>query len=238
MLFGILGSNGPQKFALIISENTRNYDLRQAALDLGYDGDGVCDIECTVLDGVIVGSTVSTEPSMVVSGFGEGANVTIINHGMIVGAGGAGGDVPWLAARPGKQGGTAINTTYPLLIVNNGVIAGGGGGSGSEAHVGDAGRVACPGGGGAGDVPGPAGIITNAGENYGASSATLTTPGKASNHSGNGPYGGGLGQPGQNYVGAFSDAGIQTSIGGPAGYAIDGISFVTLSGNTLTGPTR
>lgn len=123
--------------------------------------------------------------------------LTIINKGKIVGYGGAGGgfiNSRGAYCQSGKPGGAAIynQTTYNIVIDNYGTVAGGGGGGGCGLRGGAGGVKIRAGGGG---VPyGPGG--NNGYGKYGdGTSASLSTPGRASDPGGNG---GGIGAKGIN----------------------------------------
>lgn len=119
--------------------------------------------------------------------------------------------------RPGLYtGGNAFYTRAPVELVDC-LIGGGGGGGGFYNYTGPAGPssgVVLFGGGGAGEAIG-----------IGHENGTLTAGGNGNAGFGfSGGAGGSLGQPGEAALGG--------SQGGLAGLAIDGLSFVTISGTT------
>ena len=89
-------------------------------------------LKVVIGSGVTIYSTDPGSPSLVISGFNSASNITIINNGSIIGAGGAGGTGTNYGAGPSTaqagSGGTAIYTHNYITIQNNGLVAGGGGG--------------------------------------------------------------------------------------------------------------
>lgn len=167
-------------------------------------------IEVLVPASVVIGSTTTSVPSFDVGDWPAGADITIRVQGVIAGAGGRGGmGLPSLGSVNGQPGGVALYTRFPVTVINNGTIGGGGGGGASSA------ALATGGGGGAGRSPGLPGIRGNTQTGTGS----LTEGGAGASGAG---AGGDLGDPGE-------DVGVRT--GGAAGAAIDGDSFVTLSGS-------
>lgn len=225
---------------IIISGNVEGYNLANV---LGNPTTPVF-VTLTINQGVIIGGNNICEnyhlggcyydsaylnggplTSLDLTGLPGGSSVTLINNGKIQGHGGAGGtQAHWAGGTVGKQGGTAIKTTVPLLINKAGQIWGGGGGGGSHfiSNVGSS-----EGGGGAG-VTGGIPVATNYGCNGGY--GTATTGGSGCNAYGSpSGAGGGPGLPGQNGP---------SGAGGGAGNAIDGNSYITWNDNTgdIRGP--
>lgn len=140
---------------LSITTSGRNVNLR-TVLDtfLGYPQNAPMDVIITVNPGVVIGSNSISSPAMETGIFFPGTTVTLINYGVIAGAGGRGGGCFPVLGPTG--GGPALNAaSWPLTVYNHGVIGGGGGGGG----LGDCdGNNSPSGGGGAGDIPGTTGI--------------------------------------------------------------------------------
>lgn len=121
---------------LTISVNTANYNIRTAA---GSPA-GVATVTVTVNSGIYVyGSTTGVFAMDTGTGWTAGSTISVVNNGLIVGCGGAGGagaTVPnatnnsFGAAVAGGTGGTALRSQYAVAVTNNGTVAGGGGGGG------------------------------------------------------------------------------------------------------------
>lgn len=190
---------------------------------------GISDITVVVHGGVRVGATSTGVYAMYVTNqFSGGDTVTIVNYGVIQGAGGQGADsfVGAYDGGPGAPAGNALYVNRPTTIFNYNVIAGGGGGGGAggggqddkgPARWGGAGGGGAgynAGAGGGGGYPGSAGTVDAGGApGYGDAAA--------------GGFGGGLGaagQAGQNSGGANPRSG---GAGGAAGYYIVGFGWVS-----------
>jgi hypothetical protein len=205
---------------------------------------------------VVIGSTSTSSPSMIVSGFTSGDIVEITNNGIITGAGGQGGQggggYPSSGhsdrgqstsgqGQNGYPGGDALLVSYPVSFTNYGSVWGGGGGGGSGGGSNDGSKNAAPigapgAGGGAGYIVGAGGLGgTNTNGNNGASGnpGTLTAGGAIS-------YGGGAaynfsaagGNPGES--GGNSSGSSGTTYGGISGKYLDGQSYVN-DGNGISG---
>jgi hypothetical protein len=223
---------------IIVDTDTTGFNLRNA-YDTVYAPPVITDdIVCIVESDAVVGSSSSTSIAFYVGDWSAYSynSITIIVYGRIAGAGGAGGGST--TENNGRAGGTGLYTETAITIENNGTIAGGGGGGGYGIHVFDAFVTgSAGGGGGAGRVSGPGGAKGSSGpEDYDGQSGTLTVGGEGGNQGSGPPLGGYGGAPGA--VGnAASGNNALNGTGGAAGYAIDGISHVTLTGNAVTGPT-
>lgn len=144
----------------------------------------------------------------------EGPALRLINNGVIVGNGGVGGSGlgdPGSQTASGGDGGTGLHTRYPITIENNGIIGGGGGGGGGDGASSPVGG----GGGGAGRFGGQGG---QGAPGFRGDTGELETGGAGAQAAGNG---GDLGEDGEN--------GSALRLGGAAGAAIDGDSFVTFT---------
>lgn len=205
------------------------YDAVFAAVDL------VNKIRFVVREGADIGSINTTLPSLVSGDWPSGVDLELEVRAPVDGHGGDATDFN------GESGGPAFVTTVPIAINNItgfGRIAGGGGGGGSRRITEDGdptGQASRGGGGGAGNKPGK----RQSGEQGGGGSDGGRVNG------GNGGFqddpaikagdGGDLGQPGEDDsgVGSSSNAGV----GGAAGTAIDGESFITyINEGDIRGP--
>lgn len=168
-------------------------------------------VTCFIEAGAIVGSDNTSTPAFDVGDWPMGINIAVHVRGRIQGAGGDGANGE-LGSGPGKDGGPALYTRYPIFLdASTGEVWGGGAGGGSQGFASAPGDS---GGGGAGKIPGIGGVKGAAP----AGNGTTEAGGEAG-----GPGGGDGGDPGQN-----GEDGAST-LGGDAGAAIDGDSFVTYS---------
>ena len=218
---------------LSIQVTTTNFDASSAATAAGWDGVSPVSLTITVSTGAVVGSNSAASPAMTIDAFPTGSSITLINNGTVVGAGGQGGQFVYANnAQSGGSGGTALKILTTTKITNNGIIGGGGGGGagGSRCYGG-------PGGGGGG-----AGYVVAAGGVGQADYGSTGTNGAAGNTSTGGAagvsyglsmqpgVGGGLGAAGGN---SGNNAPCQAGsywwiqLGGTAGNAVDGNSYVT-----------
>lgn len=227
-------------FAFDIVNNQTNLDLRNFALNSGWDGTSALSV--TINSGVVIGST-STSAALTISGSYPGG-VELINNGTIAGKGGNG----------------AVGPVNPFATSNEN-FRGGGGGGGAGSNVGlgairgGVNGTATSGGAGgpANDAtgPGPSASSSNAGANGFAgglglsatSAVTITNNGTIAGGGGGGGsgrsffifIGGGLvgvrGEAGGagGSLGAAGASGAETSggAGGAAGAAISGNSNIT-----------
>ena len=130
-------------------------------------------IEFQIGPGVEITTASRTQASITTgTGWEPGAQIRLINQGLILGGGGGGGNggqagpLAIVAPQPGQSGGTAIDAQRPITIDNIGTIAGGGGGGGgggATAAPGSPPKAIDPfsgggGGGGAGQVVGTGGV--------------------------------------------------------------------------------
>jgi len=230
-------------FNITISANTFNYNLRAAAVALGWDQ--VRPLVCTVTinSGIYVGSTSTGAYAFSIDGsYPVGSVLNIVNNGYILGCGGVGGNAP---NGTGGSGGPALFASTAVNITNNQTVGGGGGGGGGGygAELGDGGSG---GGGGAGVNAGGGGIapyngffgLTN-----GAAGTTFSGgnggPGGSDGRYGDDRFGGYGGNGGSNGVGGSGGGwryGV-TSSGGLGGAATQGNSFITWAvAGTRLGP--
>jgi hypothetical protein len=183
-------------------------------------------LTCFVETNVVVGATASSITAFDVGDWPAGVAVTIINNGRIQGAGGNGGNV---LAGNGQAGGLAFYTRNNVTLDNtNGLIYGGGGG-GAAGTIKQSGKLAGGGGGGAGAFPG-AGGRGSISPDFDGKPGTLNSGGAggpSTSQAFPGGAGGGIAAAGQNAGGG--------GLGGAAGRAIDGDSYITF---TATGDIR
>lgn len=232
---------------VIIETDTNDFNFRTAYDQIYDEPESGDDVYCVVEEGVVVGST-TTGAAFTVGDWPAGVNLFLEVRGKILGRGGAAGAGAGSSANgaPGQPGGLALYTRYNITIDGEGIIGGGGGGGGGggvaqgihgDSHGGGGGGggrgrlggAAGPGGPGTvtSGFPGTAGTADAAGTRGLGGVGTNTAPG------GNG---GDLGQAGSNGSTASGHA-LDTpgGVGGAAGKAIDGDSYVTLTDVTVYG---
>lgn len=245
MLYTSVILDDPYDRTIVIDADQNNVNLRTLHDSLYTAPDGVTatTITCIIESGVTVGSELPTDGSTPQVSFNVGTwpaattlfliiNGEIIGHG---GNGGQGGDAVFGNGRAGKQGGTAIYTRKAISIENNNAIRGGGGGGGGGCGVSNG--AGGGGGGGTGWNPGNGGIIGTGGNpavvaTAGAQGLPLGTGLGGNDARGDTPIDG-QGGAGGTYGTAGSNgqrSGTTGGTGGAAGVAIDGVSYVTMSG--------
>jgi hypothetical protein len=139
-----LGKSRGYLFNQTIAANTANYNLKNAATAAGWDQVTPLIATITINAGVYVYS-VSTGSYAFDTGatFPAGTTLALINNGIILGMGGAGGTGGGRQAftalavdvSSGTAGGPALRAQYTIDITNNGSIAGGGGGGGGGGSM-------------------------------------------------------------------------------------------------------
>ncbi|WOC14972.1 hypothetical protein [Pseudochrobactrum sp. MP213Fo] len=196
-------SGTPDDRVLIIDANTLNFNLRDAYNHIYPAPVSGTEVICIVEAGAIVGSRDTSEPSFDVGVWPAGVKIIIRIKGRVQGKGGKGGlDGP----RPisnGESGGLAFKSRYPVKITEINQIWGGGGGGGLGGGLGDFGS-----GGGQGYL---------AGESLRPRIEATSEVAGIPQIGGKGGDAGGAGQ-------------TLTGLGGAAGAAIDGNSFITFEG--------
>ncbi len=213
---------------IIIDSNINNINMRTIHDDIYPEPTGTesppVTVTCVINSGVIVGSDSTADPAFDVGSWPSGITLALNVEGRIQGAGGNGGTPTF----NGDPGGTALYTTETIdLVLNVGdgeVFGGGGGGGGSASNTGGGA------GGGQGQIPGLGAENTLFPGDSGGD-GTTEAPGIAPdgvNPVNDGGDGGAAGQDGD-------DSSSGSFLGGAAGNAIDGISFVTKTG---TGDVR
>ena len=182
-------------FTTSISTNILNYNIKNAALAEGWDGNTLIYATVTIESGAYVYTDTTSTPAL------------------IKGKGGLGAD-PVGGGRPGGAGGPAMSINYPVTIVNNSYIAGGGGGGGASGLAGGGGGS---GGGTGGSSPYGGGDLTRGG-NGGAPGQRGANGAYDGNHGGvtwyQAPGGGGRILPGDTDVTGAGQGGYG---GGAAG---------------------
>ncbi|NTW98521.1 MAG: hypothetical protein HGB35_01010 [Geobacteraceae bacterium] len=213
-------------------------------------------VTCLVESGVIIGASSTSTYAFSVGSWPSGVTLKIVNNGRIVGKGGVGGigggtntGGPGLN---GGNGGNAFKASQSVEVENNGLIASGGGGGGGGSAIGSN-QNAGGGGGGAGrgytaTLGGSGGIGNPAGQN-GANGGTGNESGYGTGGTGcdlalakggDGGNGGGYGQLGSNGIrGTGFGTYYAPGTGGAPGIAIDGYSYLILTGTgSIIGTTQ
>ena len=126
-----------------ITNTWLNYDMRQDAINLGWDGVKKLIFTVTINNGVVVGSSsVGSYAFYISPTFPAGSILTVNNYGYIVGKGGTGGGGAYFVSSSvysqvglaGTGAGPAMYVGFATTISNGGVIGGGGGGGGGGAY--------------------------------------------------------------------------------------------------------
>lgn len=130
------GHGKANQFALTISTNQTNANLRTLAINAGWNQ--VSNLIVTISSGVIVSSNNTGIAALTVAGaFPNG--VTLVNNGIIVGKGGNGA---YFSQGSGggliqaQAGGVGLAVSSAISIQNAGTIGGGGGGGGMNSDTG------------------------------------------------------------------------------------------------------
>ena len=209
-------------FALTISSNQTNVNLRTLAVSSGWDQS--LKVVATINAGIYVSSNSTGTPALTVSGSFP-AGVELINNGFIVGMGGAGGNGTVGNGSPGSAGGLALSVSSAITINNaSGTVAGGGGGGGAGGAV----DTVCgctpiniPGGGGGGGRSSAA--ANSAGGANGGGAGTVSSAGAGGSGGANGGAGGNWGASGSN----GNNGTYARGLGGAGGGAVSGNSNIT-----------
>lgn len=252
----LLGAAGPFLFFTTVSTNQTDYNLYNAMVAAGWDGQRAVNVNLTIDSGIIFSSSANTIPAFTVGALPANSSVYIINNGFIVGRGGqgVGKGTPTqtsynLTAPASANGGTAFTTTIPVSIDNlNGTIGGGGGGGGAGGSTGaDCSCSSCGGvslagmgvgGGGAGFGSAGTGYGTwrNNTQYFGLLTSTAGTSTAAGAANGSGGAGGTLGQAGGTGSGSVQCGYTNQSgpgTGGTAGDCTSGNSNITWINNGI-----
>lgn len=240
-----------RQFAFTISSNQTNANLRTLAINAGWDQSAP--VVATISGGVYCSSNSTGTPGLTISGSFPGG-VSLINNGLIIGMGGAGGSAnPAGAPVAGSTGGLALSVSSAVTITNNGTIGGGGGGGGGGVTVFDSsgfcgGGPGGSGGGGRTGTTNSAGGVggwqngspgTSAGGGAGGLGLLYATGPQGEYRGGYGGAGGGWGAAGGNGgngggFGGNGDLGgggyytlYSGAVGGSGGGAVSGNSNIT-----------
>jgi hypothetical protein len=180
-------------FSFSISQHIDRANLRSLAVAAGWNQSSP--VTATLTGGYYLYST-TTQAALTIDGSWPGG-VTFVNNGYVMGLGGNGGGIQFIATNNIVQnvglsaGANAINLGVSCTIQNNSIIGGGGGGGGSNTTgVTPNQTQGYCGGGGAGGGNG----------GYWISASGVTSPGGA---------GGGIGSPGGDGIssGSFTGGG-------------------------------
>jgi len=208
----------PNLHEIVISSDEYNVNLRTLHDSLfgSISGPGIT-VRCTISEGAKIGSTSTGLPAFDVGSWSNSPTVELIVLGRIQGKGGYGGWIYPTSNYPGEAGGTALYTRYAIdITVADGEIWGGGGGGAAYSNQNG-------GGGGAGFDPGDGGDANPAFPTRFGTDGTTEAGGAGAVVGGfNAGNGGGPGLAGSNSADGNS--------GGAGGEAIDGMSYVTVSG--------
>lgn len=233
------GAIPPGSIHINISGYANQYNLYNDLISKGWNGTTVINIEVTIAPNGIVYSNNTAVPAFDTgTGYPAGCTFILTNNGLILGAGGQGGNggydsgVP-TRAQAGYIGGTGLYAQIASTVVNNNLISGGGGGGGAGGS--DANGTG--GGGGGGGVSLGAGgisaVLLFGRSDYGTS-ATLYTPGiggVGSGRAGSGGNGGTYGTVGNNGNDSLPTPGVGSyklgGFGGAAGAAVVGNANIT-----------
>lgn len=240
----------------VVSSNLADYNLRNRAINAGWDGVIQLTATITINPGVYVYASTTGNSAFVLGTptLPAGSTVSLTNNGFIAGRGGQGGQGGSVTAgvasngAAGGTGGTALTANYAISITNNGTIGGGGGGGGggsSQGYVDKSTIAAATGGGGGGgrSLGGFGAAGASSGNTSGTfngtagTAGTLGGPGAGGAGSGHGPVGpdggqggagGGFGSPGS--AGELYNNGQHTSISSPGG---GGAAGAAVTGNAF-----
>lgn len=229
---------------IIFDSDVRNVNLRSIYNTLYPAPESGTIVNVYVENGVRLYSNNVNTPALTIGTWPAGVIINLtVRRGRLTGRGGRGGR-GWegTVPMPGENGGTALFTRYPInLILEGGEIfgGGGGGGGGNVNTFNNQDDKGGGGGGGGGYLPGDGGIGPAPAEN--GAPGTLTGGGVKgrsfttknwwdfNQQYGDigGGYGGNVGQAGNPGTGWGGSTGAS---GGGPGYAIDGRSYVTITG--------
>lgn len=164
--------DSPNSSALLITEDTQDLVLSEFLIsEIAWNEIDPVIVTIDIGINVLISASSVNTSAFIVNGLPEGSVITLINNGLIVGAGGKGGDgsiyFRFDQPEPGSNGGNALTVNSAagvLLIDNKGLIAGGGGGGGGGApsYSNPAWYSGAGGGGGAGKFTGSGGIAVPA----------------------------------------------------------------------------
>lgn len=236
LLHTLLPLSAVQKINVSYHGNLQNVNIAGDATTLGWDGYAPLFVTAIIDPACIIGSVYAgANYAFKVPNLPAGSNVTIYNYGIIVGAGGLGGNgaQDYVGGHQATVGGTGGHSFVTLsgsgvvTIYNYGTIVSGGGGGGGGGWGNVAGDYGGGGGGGAGwsggigglgGPSGASGVMTTGGA---GSAGTSAGAGKG----GTGGAWGGTGSTGANGVTANLGA-----AGGAPGNAVTNNANITWIG--------
>jgi len=139
----LLGAGGPFLFFRTLTTNQTDYNLYNAMIADGWNGQTPVLVDLTINGGVVIGASSNSVAAFTIASIPVGSSITIRNNGFIVGRGGQGVGKGWptntdynLTAPSYANGGTAFSTTFAVSIDNlNGTVGGGGGGGGAGGAI-------------------------------------------------------------------------------------------------------
>ena len=169
-------------FTAVITSNTLNYNIKDAAIAAGWSGLSPLLANITVNAGVYVYSNTTSIAAMLTgTDIPVGSTINIVNNGFIMGRGGAGGGtaIGTNAVVSTMAGGPAMEINAPVNITNNSYIAGGGGGGGRSDRDNSGYPHNGGGGGGAGGGPGGPGGTNPGGNAAGGAGGAPGSPGSS-----------------------------------------------------------
>lgn len=160
------GKSNSFVFNKTISGDVANYNLKQDAINNGWNQVTPLSATITINSGIVVyANSTSAYAFDTGNGFPAGSVLSLVNNGFVIGMGGDGGAYN----SSGSPGGPALRAQAALRITNGGTIGGGGGGGGgttsgwSGGGGGRTGRVNSGGGQGYQDAGG-IGTFNSAGQ--------------------------------------------------------------------------
>ena len=220
---GFYGKSYRTSFNIVISSSVNNY-LAAISKVSGYVA-GRSDVTFTINSGVVIGSASTGSYSFTVdSSWASGDTVTIVNNGVIIGAGGTGGAGGNAASGTGSPGGTglsggpALSVARAITFTNTSGVAaagaGGGGGGGGTSYNTGKGSFFSSGGGGGG---GGRGNIGGSGGSGGLASSTGSQSNGSAGNAGATLYQGTGGGGGANFGYGSGASGGAGGILGSAG---------------------
>lgn len=219
----LLASGGRPRIAISLTASGASYDVYANRGPTYVAGNSDITVNVPAPTTIYAPST-GAYAMLVPSAFSPTDNVTIINNGLIQGAGGNGGQGGYglfYGGFPGGGGGNALYVNRPVKITNNGTVAGGGGGGGGGNGAILTGKFSAYyyGGGGGGGAGTPGGS--------GGPSANPGGAGNSSSGGGGGGATGGAAQPGGPGGGRGAAGTSSGGSGGGAGNYIVGSPFAT-----------
>ena len=226
---------------IVVDYNSTNLNLREAFNRIYPSIESGETVYLEVIEGTILGSGTTEKPALTIGNWPSGVNIEVQLDGRVQGAGGRGGEGAGAdsgGSENGRRGGDSIYTRYPVTIAGSGEIwSGGGGGGGGLGDTVGSEDAAGGGGGGAGYLAGNGGRGGNGSNSQNGERGDAGEP-DAGGSGGEGVQGAGPGGGGGGPGEAGNQAGSTGSAaGGDAGTAIDGRSFIALSGSVnVLGP--